>query len=179
MKKINHFILKDQSGVALVIALIMIIVLTLLGLASTFTSTFEIKMSGNKRGTTDAFYVADGGVIAVQSNINNFIVPGNFLPVNVANLPTNLQNESIDSRFSSPSLPAGVSFTDPPTVNIYHTTITSAPRGLGFSATGNFEYEHFIIDSIGRDQMEAGLIRSNCQIREKVVRLSPTLQGGN
>ena len=73
-----HFILKDQSGVALVIALIMIVVLTLIGLASTYTSTFEMKLSGNKRGTTDAFYPADSGIQVVVANIENFSLPGKY-----------------------------------------------------------------------------------------------------
>ena len=59
MSKKMAYPLKDQSGVALVLALIMIVILTLIGLASTYTSTFEMKLSGNKRGTTDAFYAAD------------------------------------------------------------------------------------------------------------------------
>ena len=62
-------IFKNQSGVALVIALIMLIVMTLIGLASTFTSTFEIKLSGNKRSSTDAFFAADSGVEVVKANI--------------------------------------------------------------------------------------------------------------
>ena len=176
-----HTLLDNQSGAALVIALIMIIVLTLIGLASTFTSIFEIKLSGNKRGSTDAFYTADGGAQGVIANLGNFNVPGNFNPVAPSSLPPYLQTEPIDSMFASPtlSLPSGVNFVDPPQVTIYHTTRTSAPRGLGFSATGNIEYEHYIVDSLGRDQMDSSLIRSNCQVREKVVRLAPTLQGGS
>lgn len=174
-------ILRDQSGVVLVIALIMMIVLTLIGLASTLTSTFEMRLSGIKRGTTDAFYTADAGVQAVLANLGNFSVPGNFLAVNPATLPADLQTESIDSRFTSPTLPlpAGVNFTDPPQVTIYHTTRTSAPRGLGFSATGQIEYEHYLVDSIGRDQIDISLMRSNSHVREKLVRLIPTSQGGN
>lgn len=174
-------IFKNQSGAALVIALIMIIVMTLIVLAASFTSNFEIKLAGNKRGSTDAFYTADGGVQAVLANLGNFNVPGNFTAVNPATLPADLQTESIDSRFTSPTLPlpAGVNFTDPPQVTIYHTTRTSAPRGLGFSATGQIDYEHYLVDSIGRDQIDISLMRSNSHIREKLVRLIPTSQGGN
>jgi hypothetical protein len=180
MEKRTHTLLDNQSGVALVIALIMIIVLTLIGLASTFTSIFEIKLSGNKRGSTDAFYTADGGAQGVITNLDNFNVPGHFSDPQ-SPLPTDLQAEWIDKQFTSPafSLPSGVNFVDPPQVTIYHTTRTSAPRGLGFSATGNIEYEHYIVNSFGRDQMDSSLIRSNCQVREKVVRLIPTSQGGN
>jgi Tfp pilus assembly protein PilX len=172
-------ILRDESGVALVIALLMITILTLIGIASTFTSTFEIMLSGNKRGSTDAFYTADGGVQAVLPDIANFNTSSGFASVNTSSLPLNLQNESIDLRNTSPtlSLPSGVSFTDAPTVTVYHTTLTSVPRGSGFSAI-NFEYAHYLIDSVGRDQTDMGLVKSNCQVREKIVRIIPTLQGG-
>jgi hypothetical protein len=172
-------ILKDHSGVALVIAMLMITVLTLIGLASTYTSTVEIKLSGNKRGSTDAFYAADGGIQSVLPDIWNFNVPINFVPVDRKALPADLQNESIDKKNSKPSLalPSGVSFVEPPRVTIYHTAQTNTPRGSGFSAI-NFEYDHYIIDSMGRDQTDVGLVRSNCQVREKIATVVPTLQGG-
>lgn len=174
-------LLKDQTGTAIVIALIMIIILTLIGLASTFTSNFEIKLSGNKRASTDAFYTADAGVQSALVNIANFNVPGNFVAVNPATLPVDLQNELIDSRFNTPTLflPEGVIFKDPPRVTVYHTTRTDASRGIQTSATGNFEFEHYIIDSIGKDQMDTALLKSTCQVREKVIRLIPTIQAGN
>jgi Tfp pilus assembly protein PilX len=174
-------LLKDQTGTAIVIALIMIIILTLIGLASTFTSNFEIKLSGNKRASTDAFYTADAGVQSALVNITNFNVPGNFVAVNPATLPVDLQNELIDSRFNTPTLflPEGVIFKDPPRVTVYHTTRTDASRGIQTSATGNFEFEHYIIDSIGKDQMDTALLKSTCQVREKVIRLIPTVQAGN
>ena len=64
--KTNAF-LKNQSGAALVVALIMMVVITLIALASSYTSIFEIKISGNKRGGTNAFYAADAGVNAIIS----------------------------------------------------------------------------------------------------------------
>jgi hypothetical protein len=176
------FALKDQSGAALVIALIMIIVLTLIALASSYTSIFEIMLSGNKRSTTDAFYTADGGVQAVLPVFSNFSTSSYTLIPNSSTLPQALQNESIDMGFSSPipSYPPGfVGFTNPsPTVTIYHTTRVGAPRGLGFSASGDYNFAYYIIDSTGRDQIDAGL-KSNCEVIEKVVVLVPTLQGGN
>jgi hypothetical protein len=53
----------------------------------------------------------------------------------------------------------------------------NAPRGTGFSAIG-FEYEHFIIDSVGTDQMDLGSVKSSSHIREKIVNVKPTPQGG-
>src|SRR4030042_3106830 len=54
--------LKNERGVALVIALIMLIVLTFLGIASISSSVVEAKISGNERVGSAAFYVASGGV---------------------------------------------------------------------------------------------------------------------
>lgn len=181
MTRKAFFALKDQSGAALVIALIMMIVLTLVALASSYTSIFEMMLSGNKRGKTNAFYTADGGVEAVVSNASNFSASNYALVPNSGSLPQGLRNESIDSRFSSPtlSLPSGVSYTDAPKVTIYHTTRKGSPRGLGFSATGNYDFSYHVIDSIGRDQIDASASSSSSEVIEKVVVLVPTLQGGN
>ena len=152
--------LKDQSGVALVIALLMMVVLTLIGLASVFTSSFEMRLSGNKRGSTDAFYAADSGIQVVMANITNF----------------NLSNY-VDEKYDPFTNPANLNPTNA-RVNISHIADQhGSPRGCGFSAT-NFEFEHFLIASVGQDQVEMNPIRSSSTHEEKVVRLAPTLQGG-
>jgi uncharacterized protein (UPF0333 family) len=154
-------ILKDQSGVALVFALIMMIVLTLIGLASTYTSIFEIKLSGNKRGSTDAFYAADSGVQVAIANIKNFDLTGKYI------------GDQYDP-FTDPSNPNPTKAK----VTINHdTTQSGSPRGIQMSAT-HFGFEHFLIESTGSDQMESSPIKSTCTVQEKVVRMVPTLQGG-
>jgi hypothetical protein len=175
MLKESKLILGSQSGVALVVALLMIVILSLIGIASSSNSTFEIRLSGNKRGSTDAFYMADGGAKSVYPIIANFNTAGGYVAVTQSALPTELQSESIDLGMVAPVLdvPGGVSFTAPPQVTIYHTTVTRVPRGLGMSAIA-FLYNYYIIDSIGQDQMDLSLVRSNCEIREKTVRLIPT-----
>jgi hypothetical protein len=172
MLKESKLILGNQSGVALVVALLMIVILSLMGIASSSNSTFEIKLSGNKRGTTDAFYAADGGSKSVLPNIANFNTSSGYI-TNLGTLPTELQSESIDMRMIAPALDLPVPFTTQPQVTIYHTTATKVPRGLGMSAIA-FLYNYYIIDAIGQDQMDLSLIRSNCEIREKIVRLVPT-----
>jgi hypothetical protein len=172
MLKESKLILGNQSGVALVVALLMIVILSLMGIASSSNSTFEIKLSGNKRGTTDAFYAADGGSKSVLPNIANFNTSSGYI-TNLGTLPTELQSESIDMRRTAPTLDLPVPFTTQPQVTIYHTTATKVPRGLGMSAIA-FLYNYYIIDAIGQDQMDLSLIRSNCEIREKIVRLVPT-----
>jgi hypothetical protein len=161
MKKSIYILLDNQSGVALVIALIMIVVLTLIGLASTFTSTFEIKLSGNKRGSTDAFYAADSGVQVVMANIENFDLPGKYID--------NKYNPFTDANNPNP--------TNAKVVIEYCPNQKGAPRGFGISAT-QVDFEHYLIESTGEDQIELNPIRSTCTIQQKVVRLVPTLQGG-
>lgn len=155
-------ILHDQSGAALVIALLMMITMTLIAVASIFSSTFELKLSGNKRGSTDAFYAADSGIQVVIANIDNF----------------NLDGKYVDEKYDP--------FTDakspnPTKANVLITHVTDqkgSPRALGFSAT-NFEFEYFLIASTGQDQTEVSPVKSTSKLEEKVVRLVPTLQGGN
>ena len=161
MSSKTHFILKDQSGVALVISLIMIVILTLIGIASTYTSTFEIRLSGNKRGSTDAFYAADSGVQVVVANVENFGLPGKY----------------VDNKYDPFTDPNNPNPTKAQVLIQYDTTQEGSPRGSGFSAI-NFEFRHFVIDSKGQDQLDLNLVKSGCEVEQKVVRLVPTLQGG-
>jgi hypothetical protein len=175
MLKESKLILGNQSGVALVVALLLIVMLSLIAIASSSNSTFEVRLSGNKRGSTDAFYTADGGTKSVYPIIANFNTSSGYVVVTQSALPTELQSESIDVRNTAPTLdvPGSVSLTTTPQVTIYHTTITRVPRSLGMSAIA-FLYNYYITDSIGQDQMDLSLTRSNCEIREKTVRLIPT-----
>ncbi len=54
--------LKNEKGVALVIALIMLIILTFIGISAISSSVFEAKISGNERWGSAAFYAASAGV---------------------------------------------------------------------------------------------------------------------
>jgi len=155
-------VLKDQSGAALVIALLMMIAMTLIAVASTSTSIFEIKLAGNKRSSTDAFYAADSGIQVVMANVENF----------------NLTGKYVDNKYDPFTDPNNPNPTRAEVTTYYDTTQEGAPRGLGLSATGNFEFRHFLIESTGYDQTESNPIKSKCTVEEKVVRLIPTTQGG-
>jgi type IV pilus assembly protein PilX len=156
MAKKANLILRTQSGAALIVALIMIIVITLIALASSYTSIFEIKLSGNKRGSTDAFYAADTGISEITTNIANF-------NLNSYNATTNAYSPFSDSTNTTPN----------PTkaqVNITHTpTQSGPPRGMGFSAI-NLNYAYYQVQSVGKDQANSG---STATIQEEVVRLLP------
>jgi len=160
----EHSFLKDQSGVALVVALIMIVVMTLMVLAASFTSYFEMRLAGNKRGSTNAFFAADSGVQIVVSESSNFDLPGKY---------------DVGSKYHYSQDAANQNPTKADIIIYHNSTQSGAPRGFGFSATGNYEFMHFLIDSTGKDQVEKNPINATCVIEEKVVRLVPTLQGGN
>ncbi len=54
--------LTDQKGVALVVALVMLLVLTFIGFAAVSLTSYEAKISGNERLYNNAFYASDGGI---------------------------------------------------------------------------------------------------------------------
>ena len=58
----KRHIFGDQKGIALVVALIMLLVLTLIGMSAISSTFFESKISGNDRFGAAAFYAAKGGV---------------------------------------------------------------------------------------------------------------------
>ena len=160
MKRKVDYPLRDQQGTAIIIALVMMVVLTLIGLASTFTSTFDILLSGRKRGSTDAFYASDSGVQVVMSSVDYF---------NTANFGTdNKYNYSGDVNNPNP--------TKADIVINYEIGNQSAPRGLGMG-TQHVGFIHFAIDSTGYDQTGYSSTASKCPIEQKVVRLVPLPEG--
>ncbi len=54
--------LTDQKGIALVVALVMLLVLTFIGFAAVSLTSYEAKISGNERLYNNAFYASDGGI---------------------------------------------------------------------------------------------------------------------
>jgi Tfp pilus assembly protein PilX len=170
MKTKNKLLLQSQSGAALVIALIILVVLTAITLSSSITSITEIKLSGNKRGNTDAFYTADGGVQATIANFANFDSDTYTLIGSTTGISSDIISQGVDSRLTSPTFASGVAFTTQPTVVIYHETSTGAPRGGGWPADGTVGYEYYIVDSTGRDQAGLG---SESEVVTTVFRVYP------
>jgi hypothetical protein len=54
-------ILRNERGVALVVSLVLLLVLTLIGFSSVNTTTFEANITGNERMGMDAFNAAEAG----------------------------------------------------------------------------------------------------------------------
>lgn len=53
--------LRDESGVALIFAILMLALLSIIGLSTSSNTELELKISGNEKAHKMAFYFADGG----------------------------------------------------------------------------------------------------------------------
>jgi len=163
MFKRGRTFIKDQRGSAFVIALLMIIVLSLIGLASVSGSIFEIKLSGNKRGVTNAFYAADSGTQVAASNLASFD-PSKYDAANQYKYSEDASN---------------INPTKADIVILHDTMRSGAPRGSGMGATGSIGFMYFLIESTGQDQVEVSPVKSSSTIEQEVMRIVPTMQGGN
>ena len=72
-------VLQDDSGVSLVIALLILLVLTLIGISAISTTTFETNIAGNERLYNRAFYSSDAGVDYFFSRGNDYIALPNSM----------------------------------------------------------------------------------------------------
>lgn len=65
--------LKDESGIALITALLIMVLITVLGTAAIMTSTTDVKIGENFKKSLDAFYIAEAGLeVGLDYLDNNF-----------------------------------------------------------------------------------------------------------
>jgi len=166
-----NIILRNQSGAALVIALIMIIIITLIALASSYTSIFEMKISGNKRGSTDAFYAADGGINAIISYPTQSFNTASYT-VLVPN------SSSVYNPFTNPNIPNPTNILPLNASVTYYLNQSGPPRGGGYSAV-NVAYAYFQVQCIGIDSAVNGVIGvtgAQATVQEDVIEIVPIAQ---
>jgi Tfp pilus assembly protein PilX len=72
-------LLKKEEGSIVAIALIMLIAVTLLGIAATTTSTIELKIAANDKIHKRTFYAAEAGIEHVRESLRNALA-ANVLP---------------------------------------------------------------------------------------------------
>jgi hypothetical protein len=63
----------SDRGVALVFALVLLLVVTIIGSSATLTSQIDLKLSGNTKVIRTSFYVADGGIMLSPKVISQII----------------------------------------------------------------------------------------------------------
>jgi hypothetical protein len=67
----TRFTLGNGKGLALIVALLILLVLTLIGLSLIDTAIFETVIAGNERARMEAFYAAEGGIQRALSQVPN------------------------------------------------------------------------------------------------------------
>lgn len=70
---INIYTFNSQQGAALIIAVIILLILTVVGIYAVTTSTLETKIAGSERVLQEAFQAADGGIGYGRHVINLFL----------------------------------------------------------------------------------------------------------
>lgn len=70
MRKITSMI-SNQQGSVIVIALVILVLLTIIGIAATNTSTTEVQITTNALLYNTAFYTAESGIEAGRAALNN------------------------------------------------------------------------------------------------------------
>lgn len=68
----NNKKILNEKGTALLVALIMLLLLTLIGFAAITTSTIEVQISGNQRLANTAMYAAEAAIESIRQRMNNY-----------------------------------------------------------------------------------------------------------
>ena len=63
----------SDRGVALIFALVLLLVVSIIGSSATLTSQIDLKLSGNTKVIRTSFYVADGGIMLSPKVISRII----------------------------------------------------------------------------------------------------------
>ncbi len=83
MRQDPSTIIKNEDGSALIFAILILALLTLIGISATTTSTIEVQIAGNDKFHKMAFYGADSGVYTIPKVISRALdehaTPGNLV----------------------------------------------------------------------------------------------------
>lgn len=130
--KNNDF--SSQSGAALIVGLILLLVLTMLGISGMQTSTFELLQANNSQYAQNAFEAAETGIdrAMISTGLNTAIA------VVVPETPVDVGSaSSFESRTR-------------------FALTTNVPQGLfSLGSGGGFQAYHFDINSTGRSARNA------------------------
>ena len=84
---------KSEQGSITVIALMILVVLTLLGITISRTTTIDVQIAGNEIPFKQNFYVAEGGINREAAEVG----AGNYPVMNINTFPVELANQTAHS----------------------------------------------------------------------------------
>jgi hypothetical protein len=116
-------ILKNENGSVLLIAVLILIALTVVGISAISTSTIDIQISGNDKFHKMAFFAADAGVSYVAGHPDLY-GPDNTTPGGQLTFP-DINDATITYALSNQLQFNG---------NVPYVGKTNLPRGSGYSA---------------------------------------------
>lgn len=73
--------IRNEEGSVLVIALVMLVLLTILGITATSTSNVELQIAGNERNFKRTFFTANAGIEHAKSYLNDDLVSSNEIKI--------------------------------------------------------------------------------------------------
>jgi hypothetical protein len=144
-------LLKNQKGAVLVIAIIMLLILSIVGIYAMGSSILEVKISGQKKFYDAAFNDADGGVRYVQA-LNPF---GGITSDNGPDNPVAYNSPNSDFNF---------------TTNVSYLGNSPPPAGSGTGQRAGFKAHYHRVVSTGRDAPVA-LTTSSVQLEAEGYRI--------
>jgi Tfp pilus assembly protein PilX len=126
--------LNSERGAALLIAVLILLILTVIGVYAVTTSTLDTKITGFHKWHVEAFYAADAGLnYALADYPYGSLASGSWTHANLANQP----NFNVTATYLCETPP---------------------PVGSGTGARAGFKAHHFRTDSVGSDS--AGIASS-------------------
>ena len=143
-----YITIKDQKGTVLVIAMIMLLILSIIGIYAMGSSTIEVKIAGQKKFYDASLNDAEGGVHYIRA-LNPFATA-----ITTANTPgiNSVPYASPNSNFNF-SVKVSCLGTSPP------------PVGTGTGYREGFKAYYYLVQSTGRD---AALVMSNASVNLEV-----------
>lgn len=144
---------KNEDGFVLVIALIIMVLLTLLGISASTTTEIEMQIAGNERSHGIAFYAAEaaGAYVAGSPDLYG---PDNITPEEFISFPN---DEDPSARYA---LGSTKSFNG----DVEYLGSSAPPRGSGY-AVGKFKSHNYRMTCNGygspnsESQIQAGFYR--------------------
>jgi hypothetical protein len=142
---LRNDVCQNEDGVALLLVMAMLVMLTFIGLAALSTSSTELFLSANYRRSRQAFETAEGMTEAALIDNTNFLVPSGG-PGTVSDIAAGILTDTDPSNHQTVSSEGTITFT----------STGPAPVGSGTSAKMNgFKANYFIIDAKGTGSLGA------------------------
>lgn len=139
-----------QSGAALVVGLILLLVLTVLAISGMTTASLELQMAGNYQYQERAFQAADAGIEqAIDGGVyNTNVTLGNYDDP-AAPEPEPVRGEGVQIANCPEAAGAGPAGQCEYFVRFDQNTGTTVVPGGGYSLGTGFQAYHFVVDSYG------------------------------